>query len=254
MIFLPFNQLVQLFVFLIQYYAFCHRNFGKMFMKVLIMEVFLIYIVDAKERWVNMFIATFVAGTLIYLVIKDSSLLSSINSFSQGVISHLPFNHPWLNHTITFILAHLLLNLYAVLLWFILWGFKHKLIALWALVTYFGTSLLGLLINQLLLIVTDNTTAPIDLTFLKLVVLMACIYICVLPNTSRFVGYLTIILLLILFSLRTLAGIQLHTVALINVGISILCGYVGIQLFEYIYLHWFNKLQLIRAFRHSDFN
>jgi hypothetical protein len=65
------------------------------------MEVFLIYIVDAKERWVNLFIATFVAGTLIYLVIKDSSLLSSINSFSQGVISHLPFNHPWLNHTIT---------------------------------------------------------------------------------------------------------------------------------------------------------
>ena len=87
MIFLPFNQLVQLFVFLIQYYAFCHRNFGKMFMKVLIMEVFLIYIVDAKERWVNMFIATFVAGTLIYLVIKDTSLVSSINGFAQAVMA-----------------------------------------------------------------------------------------------------------------------------------------------------------------------
>lgn len=213
-----------------------------------------IYIIDSKERWINIFIAIFVTGTLIYLTIIESSLLSSVDQFTQGILSHLSFNHPLFNKLILFLFAHLLLDVYIIAFWFLLWGFKHKLLATWGLMTYISANILAFVVNKLLQLTSAHTPPVIDLTFLKLTILIYLIYICILPNISHFSGFLLMIFNFIILIFRSLAGIQLHTVALSTILISILTTYILIQIYETLYLHQFIKLQRIRLFRHSDFN
>ena len=214
-----------------------------------------IYIVDSKERWLNIVIATFVTGVLIYMTLTASSLLTSIDSLSQGILTDLSFNHPLLNHIFLVIFAHLMLNLFIVVLWFILWGFKHKLLAAWAITTYLGANILGFLLNKLLAIIASPTAQPVlDLTLLKLMLLSFLIYICILPNIHRLAGMALMLGVVLLVALRCLAGIQLHTTTLSAIIINFLCAYILIQIADVVYLRQFSQLQRVRLFKHSDFN
>ncbi|MFD0898411.1 hypothetical protein [Loigolactobacillus binensis] len=219
------------------------------------------YITHNKERKLNFILALLAFIIITSLIDFNSAVLISLNSWVQTALN-LSLNFSPLNQVFYVLSSPLLCALYALFLWFFLWGFKHKLIATWVLFTYFSGELMALLvrtfIHQTQLVAVSPTNLAVYFPSKRLFAVLLidfCIYTAVLPllkdknyrrNTQLGVWLFTI--------LAILTNVQLHIATPLDIFGSLLLAYGWLQLCKEQYLLQFRRLQGYKLFRNSDYN
>lgn len=219
------------------------------------------YIAHNRERKLNFLLAVLAFTIITTLVAFNSLTLVVINNTLQTSLN-LILNISLLNQLFAVLGGSLMCTVYILLLWFFLWGFKHKLIAAWLLATYFSGQiafwLVRLLIHQSHLINVAPTNLGVTFPswhLFSLILIDYCIYTAVLPliKTKQQIRMIKIGIWLITL-LVILTNIQLHLALPIDIMGSFLLAYAWLQLWQEQYLIHFNRLSNYKLFRHSDYN
>ena len=233
---------------------------GKIDLRNSVWEVSHMYITANRDRWLNVTIATLILLIIIALLKYDSYTLVYWDAHLQ---THLAAQGTTLFNKLFSALANPIMGgIYAVALWFFLWGFKHKLIATWVLGTYF--------IGQLWFVVlrwwvarprpaahsaTLTSASFPSHHFFTVVLLCYLVWIAVFPwITENWHRWLLTILMIALCLLVALAQIRMNAAFPIDMVGTLLLTYIWGQIAQAIYLNWFARLQNLTIFRHSDFN
>ncbi|WP_461239856.1 phosphatase PAP2 family protein [Paucilactobacillus sp. N302-9] len=219
------------------------------------------YIVPSRDRLLNIITAVLILIIMMSLILTNSPIFSLFDSLLQDFVTGLSFNHPLLNTLVSFLVNPVLVGFYILVLWFLLWGFKHKIIAFWCLCTYFSGEIVGLIMRKIV-----NRAQPLSHTgaahasfpshhVFALSLLVILIYVAAMPYVeNRLKRWVIVGLMWLLVIFVTIAQIQLKRAYPLDAVGSILLAYMWVECFEWIYLTFFNKLQNTRVFSHSDFN
>lgn len=219
------------------------------------------YIEHNKERKLN-FLLALLSFIIITSLIKFNSLtIVILNSLLP--IKLISFRYFLILNQLFSVLSNpALCTLYVLIMWFFLWGFKHKLIGTWLLLTYFSGkivfSIIHLIVHQTLFINSLPTnlgvTFPSKPAFL-VILIDYCIYSSILPLQKNKKYYLLIkIFIWLLTALILLSHMQLHQSSPTDIVSSFLLAYAWIQLCKDQYLIHFASLNKYKFFRNSDYN
>lgn len=220
------------------------------------------YIVNDRDRILNVTITILLFIIIFSLITTNSPILMTFDVLIQDFILGLSFNHPGLNQLLSFVGQPLFVGLYVFLMWFLLWGFKHKLIAFWLVCTYVTGEVLFLIIRK----ISDRplpTGHPKTLTggsfpshhIFSLTLVCMLIYICAVPLIQRrWRRWLITLALWLVLILLALARVQLHSSYPFDTIAGILLAYSWVELWEMVYLSFFGHFTTARLFAHSDYN
>lgn len=218
------------------------------------------YITVKKDQAMNITIAILLLLIFIALIKYNSLFLAFLDTeIQKHFINH---SVTVVNRGISVLSSPLMGGIYVILLWVIAWGFKHKLIATWAVLTY--------LIGQLIFIAiqswanrprpaghptgTNSASFPSHHLFS---ILLVCylVWVVAFPwvaeNWHRWLIAIALVLLCILVIIARLRMKSNYPFDMVG---SFLLAYAWSQLAEIIYLRLFKRLRSLRLFRHSDFN
>lgn len=206
------------------------------------------YIKSSHERIINTCLLVLAFIFSASLNATHSKLLTlfnkAINFFIDADIPSLKIMTKVLNFLGTPVLSWL----YVLIIWFLLWGFKHKIFATWCVFT--------MLIGQVLFYSLQAVILPSNthflFTFLTMLFIVA-IATTGLTNSDIIKisvkwGCFVFAVILILLRIKNSFDIASSSV------ITILLAASWAQLSEIIYLTVFDRLQNLTPFHHSDFN
>lgn len=102
------------------------------------------YVIDKNDRYLNIII-----GALIFALIASlvKTRLYLVALWETGLQEFLATPPNFLERLLAFLSAPGFCVLYVFFIWFFLWGFKHKLIAFWSLITFFSGEIIFILIR-----------------------------------------------------------------------------------------------------------
>lgn len=218
------------------------------------------YVSFNRDRWLNITIAGLLFLIVIALIKYNSYLLALIDTSIQ---SKLTTSHAGVfSHVFSALSNPVVCGIYAVIIWFLLWGFKHKLIATWALATYFVGQLVFMIIAKWV-----SRTRPAGHSS-KLVssgfpshhlfaIMLICfiIWVAVFPwITKNWQKWLIMFLMILICLIVMVARIKMFENYPFDMVGSILLCYIWGQFSEWSYLKWFGTLGRSRIFRNSDYN
>lgn len=219
------------------------------------------YIAEDNERIMNVGI-----GGLLFLVIAvlikfKATLLSVFDTILQDLFTNLDFKPVILNHVMSVLFNPVVCVLYAIVLWFLLWGFKHKMIATWIVCVYISGEIFFLIVRTIIGREqpsghpnTVHGSFPNHHVYLASMLAML-IFISVVPFIeSRWKKILVTVMMWILVILVMLARIQLKAAYPFDTLGALLLSYFWVELWEMIYLSQFENLCTQRIFRNSDYN
>ncbi|WP_137597102.1 hypothetical protein [Paucilactobacillus kaifaensis] len=220
------------------------------------------YIVNDRDRILNVTITVLLFIVICSLITTNSPILMTFDVLIQDFVLGLSFNHPILNHILSFLGHPAITWLYIFIMWFLLWGFKHKLISFWLVCTYVTGEVLFLILRKLVsrALPTGHSKTLTISSFpnhhvFSLTLVFMLIYICAVPFVKhRWRSWLIIIALWLIIFLLAIARIQLRDSYPFDAIGSILLAYSWVEIWELIYLNFFGKLTTTRLFRHSDYN
>lgn len=220
------------------------------------------YIVNDRDRILNITITVLLFIVIFSLITTNSPILMTFDVLIQDFVLGLSFNHPILNHLLSFFGHPVVTGLYIFSMWFLLWGFKHKLIAFWLVCTYITGETVFLAVHKLAArgLPTGHPKALTGSSFpshqvFSLTLVGMLFYICVVPFIKqRWRGWLTTITLWLIIFLLAIARVQLRDSYPFDTIASILLAYSWVEIWELVYLKFFRNLTTTRVFRHSDYN
>lgn len=213
------------------------------------------YIAINPERKFNLIILLLVEFILITLMQFQSALLHLINQIGQLIATFILLPN-WLNRLGLFA-SHWSMGLfYALILWFFLWGFKHKLIAAWVLLTYLGGTAVGLFLQKTMTVLPlQITTTIINQRVLILTIISSCL-MTALSTLIRQVNkqrVLKVSLWIVNFWL-IVTLLKTKTATVSTLLTSTIFAQAWLQFCQAQYLVQFKQLQNWPLFRHSDYN
>lgn len=219
------------------------------------------YIGENRDRVLNLITAFLIFAVLASLTMTKSPLFTLGDSLLQGFFTGMHFNHPIFNQIVSFFSNPILGFFYVFIMWFILWGFKHKLIAFWIVCTYVTGETLFMFVRKIVareqpLNHTNAThgSFPSHHVFTITLVFMF-IFVAVVPFIeSRIRVTATVIGMWLFTILVVIARIQLNAIFPFDAVGAILLAYTWVEIWEIVYLRIFVNLQNGRAFSHSDYN
>ncbi|BAP86489.1 phosphatase [Paucilactobacillus hokkaidonensis JCM 18461] len=220
------------------------------------------YIVKDRDRILNIAITALLFLIIFSLALTNSPIMMTFDTLIQDFVLGLSFNHPFLNHLLSFLGHPVMTGLYLIILWFLLWGFKHKLISFWAICTYISGEILFLIIRKIVARELpsghpQNISAgsfPSHHVF-SLILIFMLIYICAMPFLKkRWHVWLALVCMWLIIFILAIARIQLHANYPFDTIAGILLAYSWVEIWEIVYLSFFGNLTRIQVFRHSDFN
>lgn len=218
------------------------------------------YVMTNRDRWLNVTIAVLLLLIIIALLKYDNYTFALWDTRLQtAIVGH---GASWLNHLISALTGAIVCGIYAVLLWFFLWGFKHKLIATWLLSTYLLGQVWFVLIRRWVARprpaahphALTTTSFPSHHVF-AVVLLSTLVWVAVLPwITHNWHRWLLAIALIVVSLLTIISRIKLNAAFPMDAVGSLLLVYIWLQVAKALYLSVFARLQGRSIFRHSDFN
>lgn len=220
------------------------------------------YIVNDRDRILNIATTALLFIVIFSLIVTNSPIMMTFDALISDFILGLSFNHPILNQLLSFLGNPAMTGFYTFILWFLLWGFKHKLIAFWAICTYITGEILFLIIKKIVSRELPKShpenlstgSFPSHYVFSMTLVFMF-IYVCALPFIKKrwHAWIITTVMWLVIF-LLAIARIQMHANYSFDTVAGVLLAYSWVEIWELIYLKFFHNLTNTRIFRHSDFN
>lgn len=168
------------------------------------------------------------------------------------------------------LISHLVVNLskpslcylYIAILWFLLWGFKHKILAFWVVCTYVFGDVFFLVVRQLV-----NRPRPIGhpkgLTnigfpshhMFAIIMVMYLVFIGLSPLIENDIKKWFLVTAMILMTVLVfIACVRLKINFPIDMIGSVILAYIWSQIAEFAFLHWFADLRQFEVFKNSDFN
>lgn len=220
------------------------------------------YITNDHDRGLNSLMTALLFIFLLSLIVINSPILMTFDILLQDFILGLSFNHSVFNHLLSWLSNPVMVGIYILLIWFLLWGFKHKLIAFWLVCTSLTGEIIFLLIRRVTArpLPTGHEQGLTAGSFpnqhvFSITMVAMLLYICVVPFIrTRWRVWLTTIGLWLVTCLVIIGQIQLQNSYPFDAIASVLLAYSWVEIWEIIYLKAFKRLTQTRIFNHSDFN
>lgn len=207
------------------------------------------YVKRDEERQYSFLLSLLTLTVLLTLVHFNSKILSAIDGMLQKLVVNIIPNNNGLNHVLSFFSHPLMCVFYALVIWFLMWGFKHKIPATWVLVTFFSGEVILIIMHDL------NRPEYISGSFFSSLLVVYAIFTMVIPLVSGAQRQKILkVGLIVLVTLIGLAHVQLGHVSVIGLLISWLPVNAWLQICRGQYLKRFVKLYQYPIFKHSDFN
>lgn len=207
------------------------------------------YVAHDKERQYSFLLSFLTLIVLLTLVHFNSKILNGIDALLQGFVVNVMPNISFFNRTLSFFSYPMVCVLYALLIWFFLWGFKHKIPATWVLSTFISGELILIIMRDL------NRREYISGSFFSILLVGYCMITMVVPlirsKQNQNIAKIVLILIMILVGI---AHVQLGHVSVVGIAISWLPVNAWLQIARGQYLKRFADLQKFPIFRHSDYN